>query len=338
MDFPGDILIIDDDPINLQMLAGILHERGHKVRGVTSGQMGLMAARAAPPDLILLDVNMPDMNGYDVCRALKGDDRLQHIPVIFISALDEMLDKVEAFHSGGIDYITKPFQHEEVVLRVENHLSFYRLYLRSQELAKMEERQRIARDLHDAVTQTLFSASMMAETLLLSSTDEKISAGLRRIRQLTQGALAEMRTLLIELRPEALETTDLGDLLHYLAHLTIARMKSQVEIHVDQGIVFEAAVKTVFYRIAQEALNNIFKHARADHIVIELKQERSVIRLRISDNGQGFDPVHLPAGHFGIGIMSERAQMVNASLVVDSIPNQGTDVILTYDLQAPTGG
>jgi len=337
MDSPGNILTIDDDPVNLQMLAGILNERGHKVRGVTNGPMGLMAARAAPPDVILLDVTMPDMNGYEVCRALKRDDQLQHIPVIFISALDEMLDKVEAFQSGGIDYVTKPFQHEEVVLRVENHLNFYRLHLRSQELAKLEERQRIARDLHDAVTQTLFSASMMAETLLLSSTDEKISAGLKRIQRLTQGALAEMRTLLIELRPEALEKTNLSDLLQYLAQLTMARTRSQVETAVDLSIMLEPDVKTVFYRVAQEALNNVSKHARADHVIIELRQDQGMVRLHIRDNGQGFDPAQLPTGHFGIGIMQERAQMVNASLTVNSALNEGTDVILTYGLPASSG-
>jgi signal transduction histidine kinase len=332
MQSPGNILIIDDDPTSLQMLAGILNERGHKVRGVTSGRMGLMAARSALPELILLDVTMPDMNGYEVCRTLKRDEQLRHIPVIFISALDETLDKVEAFQAGGIDYITKPFQHEEVVLRAENHLSLFRLYWRSQELAKMEERQRIARDLHDAVTQTLFSASMMAETLLLSIADEKTSTSLQRVQQLIQGALAEMRTLLIELRPEALETTALSDLLQHLAQMTIARTSSQVEVHIDQEIVLEPDVKTVFYRVAQEALNNIIKHARASHVDIELQRDQGVVLLRISDNGNGFDPTDLRAGHFGIDIMDERAQMINASLAVNSTINKGTDVTLTYDL------
>ncbi len=332
MESPGNILTIDDDPTSLQMLVGILSERGHKVRGVTSGEMGLIAARTASPEVILLDVTMPEMNGFEVCRALKQDERLRHIPVVFISALNETLDKVEAFEAGGIDYITKPFQHEEVVLRVENHLSFYRLFLRSQELAKMEERQRIARDLHDAVTQTLFSASMMAETLLLSSTDEKVNAGLRRIQQLTQGALAEMRTLLIELRPDALLTTDLGELLQHLAQMTIARTKLQVEILIDRTATLEPDVKTVFYRVAQEALNNVYKHARAEHVMIELHQNRDSVVLRISDDGQGFEPDQRPAGHLGLNIMDERARSVSAALVVDSAINEGTDVTLTYRL------
>lgn len=337
MDAPGNILAIDDDRASLQMLGKILNERGHKVRGVTSGEMGLMAARAASPELILLDVTMPDMNGYDVCRALKRDEHLRHIPVIFISALDETLDKVAAFQAGSIDYITKPFHHEEVVLRVENHLSFYRLYLRSQELARLEERQRIARDLHDAVTQTLFSASMMAETLLLSSTDEKMSGGLQRVQQLIQGALAEMRGLLIELRPEALETTDLRDLLEHLARMTIARTKARVDVQHDLQHELLPDAKIVFYRVAQEALNNIFKHARATRVDIRLYHDHSAVVLKIADNGLGFEVARRPAGHFGIDIMGERARSIGATLDVHSAVGQGTEVLLSYDERAQQG-
>jgi signal transduction histidine kinase len=330
MNTPGNIIAIDDNPANLQMLVAILSERGHKVRAVTSGQMGLTAARTAHPELILLDINLPDLSGYEVCRILKADRNLHEIPVIFISALDETLDKVEAFHSGGIDYITKPIHPAEVIVRVENHLNLFRLYQQSQELAKMEERQRIARDLHDAVNQTLFSASMMAETLLMKSTDESTKNGLERIYQLTQGALAEMRTLLIELRPEALEKTELGDLLGHLTDMMIARTRVDIDVQIDQHIALPPDVKTVFYRIAQEALNNIIQHARASQIGIEFGYQGSAIMLRISDNGCGFEQDTLPPDHFGLSIMVERAALIGASLEIYSAPNQGTDVILMY--------
>jgi signal transduction histidine kinase len=332
MDAPGNILAIDDNPASLQMLVTILSERGHKVRAVTSGQMGLVAARTAMPEVILLDITIPDVNGYEICRILKAEEKLSQIPVIFISALDETLDKVEAFHSGGVDYITKPFQLEEVVVRVENHLNLYRFALKSQELAKVEERQRIARDLHDAVNQTLFSASVMAETLQMTSTDEPTKGGLQRIYQLIQGALAEMRTLLIELRPEALEKTELGDLLYHLTDMMIARSKAALRVQINHHILLDPDVKTVFYRVAQESFNNILKHARATAVSIELSQQNEAIMLHISDNGSGFDPDNLPSGHFGLGIMAERAELIGASLVVHSQKNRGTDVILTYQL------
>jgi signal transduction histidine kinase len=130
-----------------------------------------------------------------------------------------------------------------------------------------------------------------------------------------------------------LETTDLGDLLRYLAQMTIARTKAQVDVQIDLDVALASDVKTAFYRVAQEALNNVFKHAHADHVLIALRNHQGAVLLRISDNGQGFDPAHLPAGHFGINIMDERARMINAALVVDSAPDRGTDVVLTYDLE-----
>ncbi len=129
----GDILVVDDTPDNLHLLSTMLTEQGYKVRGAISGQMALMGAQAQPPDLILLDLNMPQMNGYAVCEALKVDPRTQDIPVIFISALDEVWDKVKAFNAGGVDYITKPFHLEEVVVRVESQLMLRRLQKTLQE-------------------------------------------------------------------------------------------------------------------------------------------------------------------------------------------------------------
>lgn len=120
--FPGNILIVDDLPDNLRLLATILGDRGYEVGKARSGAMALTAVQADPPDLILLDINMPQMDGYEVCHRLKSDPKTQEIPVIFISALDEVWDKVKAFNLGGIDYITKPFQSEEVLARVANQL------------------------------------------------------------------------------------------------------------------------------------------------------------------------------------------------------------------------
>lgn len=123
----SDILIIDDTPENLNLLSTMLTDQGYKVRSVTKGPTGLRGAQAAPPDLILLDVNMPQMNGYEVCQHLKADERTRDIPVIFISALGDVLDKVKAFSVGGVDYITKPFQVEEVLARIETHLTIRQL-------------------------------------------------------------------------------------------------------------------------------------------------------------------------------------------------------------------
>ncbi|MCJ8282562.1 MAG: response regulator, partial [Rivularia sp. ALOHA_DT_140] len=123
----ADILVIDDTPENLALLSQILKDKNYKVRSVTKASTGLRGAKAAPPDLILLDVKMPEMNGYEVCQHLKADKLTRDIPVIFISALGDVLDKVRAFEVGGVDYITKPLQVEEVLARIETHLTIRKL-------------------------------------------------------------------------------------------------------------------------------------------------------------------------------------------------------------------
>jgi signal transduction histidine kinase len=122
----AEILLVDDTPANLQLLSGMLKEQGYKVRPVPSGKLALQVAQIEPPDLILLDILMPEMDGYEVCLKLKADNRLKEIPVIFISALSETIDKVKGFSVGGVDYITKPFQFEEVHARVRTHLELRR--------------------------------------------------------------------------------------------------------------------------------------------------------------------------------------------------------------------
>jgi len=132
-----NILIVDDLPANLQFLNSILAERGYQVRPAINGQIALKIAKKTLPDLILLDIQMPGMTGYEVCEQLKVNDKTRQIPVIFISALSEVFDKVKAFSVGGVDYITKPFQAEEVLARVETHLKIHHL---QQQLVEQNER------------------------------------------------------------------------------------------------------------------------------------------------------------------------------------------------------
>ncbi|MEG4309686.1 MULTISPECIES: response regulator [unclassified Microcoleus] len=136
----ANLLVVDDTPDNLRLLSTMLRDKGYKVRGVINGEMALKAARSTPPDLILLDISMPQMNGYEVCQHLKADARTSGIPVIFLSALDRVLDKVKAFAVGGVDYITKPFHLEEVLARVENQLTIQRLQKKMHEQnARLQE-------------------------------------------------------------------------------------------------------------------------------------------------------------------------------------------------------
>lgn len=130
------IVIVDDMPDNLRLLSGILKEKGYKVRPATNGPRALAAIQKEPPELILLDIMMPGMDGYEVCRELKSEDHLKDIPVIFLSALNQVFDKVKAFKAGGVDYITKPFQIEEVLARVHTHLELRAMQKKLQEQNK----------------------------------------------------------------------------------------------------------------------------------------------------------------------------------------------------------
>ncbi len=160
----ADIFLVDDTPENLRLLSTALTQQGYKVRSAIDGAMALMGATAAPPDLMLLDVNMPGLNGYEVCRRLKANDLTCNVPVIFISALDEVMDKVQAFAVGGVDYITKPFQFEEVIARIENQLTIRRLSLSLQQL-NVELEQRV-RDRTAALEQEIQERKRAQEKLL----------------------------------------------------------------------------------------------------------------------------------------------------------------------------
>jgi len=203
-----------------------------------------------------------------------------------------------------------------------------RLAQRAVEAAVEEERNRLARDLHDAVTQTLFSASLIAEVLPRLWRKDR-TEGQRRLdelRELTRGALAEMRTLLLELRPAALIEAELGELLNQLAESITGRARIPVTLRQAGQCDLPSGVKIALYRIAQEALNNVAKHAPTSQAEIHLHCQPNQVVLSIVDDGPGFDPVNLPPESLGLGIMKERAEVIGAELKINNQAGQGTVV------------
>ncbi|MBW4545593.1 MAG: response regulator [Symplocastrum torsivum CPER-KK1] len=185
----GNILIVDDTLENLQLLSNTLSTQGYKVRGAAKGQMAIRTARSSPPDLILLDIKMPEMDGYEVCERLKADEQTRDIPVIFISALDEVIDKVRAFQVGGVDYITKPFHVEEVLARIEHQLMIQLLSTQLQEKQNQlqEQNKQLQKEIQERQkAEQAAAAANQAKSEFLANMSHELRTPLNAILGFTQ--------------------------------------------------------------------------------------------------------------------------------------------------------
>jgi len=179
-EFKGNIIVVDDTPANLRLLVEILRNSSYKVRPVPNGRLAIPAIHSSPPDLILLDIMMPEMDGYEVCCRLKSSPETQDIPVIFISAINEVMDKVKAFNVGGVDYITKPFQVEEVLVRVQTHLAVRSLQKNLQQ--KNDDLAQTLEQLQSTQNQLIHSEKMAALGQLVAGVAHELNTPLGAIR------------------------------------------------------------------------------------------------------------------------------------------------------------
>jgi len=304
------ILIVDDTPENLQLLNGMLKSRGYKARPVPDGEMALRAAKSDPPDLILLDINMPEMNGYEVCRSLKGDPTLAAIPVIFISALNETMDKVKAFGLGGVDYVTKPFQFEEVHARVETHLKLRQLQKelerQNQQLKESYDRLRELETLRDNLVHLVVHDLRSPLAMMAGYVDlikVKIAAKLNAsevgyidvVGKHTAKLLDMVTTLLDVSRMEAgqmplnrqacdlagvaKEVTDSFSVLAGRRQLSIESLSGPLSVHAD---------KDVLQRIIANLVGNAIKFTPdGGQIRVTIGRKDSMARVAVTDSGPG---------------------------------------------------
>ncbi|MFQ5571263.1 MAG: response regulator [Rhodothermales bacterium] len=316
----GNILIVDDIPENVRILFEVLSQEGYDVRAVTRGDLAIKAARSVPFNIILLDIHMPEMNGYEVCQALKADRRTAKIPVIFISALDEMIDKARAFEAGGVDYITKPFEAEEILLRVANHLALRRS---NEELAaqksQIEEQARRLMELDEVKSRFFANISHEFRTPLTL-----ISARLDDLRRYYQGSQAAQAGRLLDLlkndayrldhliqqlldlsKMEAgmmslnLRSTDLIALLRDLL-LTFASLAERKEI----TVTFDAPPESVFLDVDPEAIVKVFTNLLSNafkftppggRVRVECRRSKKEgVDLLVQDTGPGIPAEALP--------------------------------------------
>ncbi len=306
----ADILVVDDAPANLQLLFGMLKERGYRVRPVPSGRLALQAARAQPPDLVLLDVNMPEMSGYEVCHLMKEDDALSAIPVIFISALSEPFDKLQAFSAGGVDYVTKPFHLDEVRVRIETHLALHqmadRLESQNRDLALANERLRNLEEarkvLANAIVHDLKSplAALIGSAQYLLHRDDvegetrevlgEMLASSNGVHRIVLNLLDVARMEEAELEPQR-RRVRLGEMVErarVTAHLT-TRMTGHtlvVEVDADREVSVDPDLVT---RVMENLLDNSLKYApRSTPIRLIARGDEGLgCSLRVEDHGRG---------------------------------------------------
>ena len=301
------VLMVDDTPANLELLSGMLKGRGYKVRAAVSGALALRAIRNDPPDLILLDITMPEMNGYEVCEKLKADEKLKDIPIIFLSALSETMDKVKAFGVGGVDYITKPFQFEEVEARVETHLELRRQkrqlqenYEKLRELEKLRDSlvHMVIHDLRSPLTSIYGFLGLIEENagkLPLVNPTRLIGEAMKAAKQMIQIVndvldASKMEGGQMKLRPAECDLSRMVE--ECVLGLKALFEGGEVRFSPPAIPVTVIADHDIIFRVIQNLLANAIKYTPHEGGLIRLGIESSRDRVRVSfqDNGPGIAP------------------------------------------------
>jgi two-component system sensor histidine kinase/response regulator len=302
------ILVVDDTPANLQMLADILKRRGYRARPVPSGRLALQAAKADPPDLILLDVNMPAMDGYEVCVELKKDPSLAAIPVIFISAYGETVDKMRAFSAGGLDYITKPFHVEEVEARIAIHLQLRRqqreqenLLAKQRELEGMRDSMvhMIVHDLRAPLTAVFNYLDLVREQeagFISPESMQSLDLAMKASRWMVQMVNVLLDASKIESGQMSLRITecDVGDVVSDAID-AIRSLADEKNVLCRIVHVRAAVDRDVVARVIQNLVTNAVKLTPpGGDVRVSLQNKDGTLRVEVTDHGPGIATEHHP--------------------------------------------
>ncbi len=298
---PANVMVVDDTPDNLRLLTGILEELGYEVRPAMSGAQALQAAEHAPPDLVLLDVTMPEMDGYEVCARLKASPKLRDIPVIFLTALTDIADKVKAFEVGGLDYITKPFHIAEVQARVRTHLALRSANVElARSYSKLQQLEQLREDLVHMVIHDMRSPLTVLGGHLGFLKDECEKLGPDAASDLEAAlhsaqVIARMANDLLDVSrleegklPLRLADADLGELAEAVrASLRTFERGRTIELDVASRTVI-ACDAGIVHRVLENLVNNAIKHTpRGGPIRISVLDRGDRARVTVSDRGPG---------------------------------------------------
>jgi signal transduction histidine kinase len=333
----GRILVVDDEELNRILLFTNLQESGYTVETAEDGRQALQMLRAQPFDAVLLDLIMPQMDGYQVLAEMKQDAALRRTPVIVISSTDEMKSIVRCIEMGATDYLAKPFDPVLLHARIRGSLASLheeRMAILREQFARVtaaqeEERQRIARELHDGLVPVLASLNIRLHTVgkRLKQEDHPLAEEIGELAEQAQASSRDIRRLVHDLRPVALDELGLVPALRQY----LARCEHEhglvVDFVADEGERLSASVETALFRIVQEAVNNVLRHAQAQHVGVTLDRDVDHVKVQIVDDGQGFE-TQLPRSgrHIGLWSMRERAQQLGGQFEVRSALGQGTVV------------
>ena len=297
----NSILVVDDMPENLRLLTQLLNHSGYEVRAVSDGAFGLESAKAMPPDLILLDIRMPNMDGYEVCEQLKADERTRGIPVIFLSALSDVADKLKGFQVGGVDYITKPFQAEEVLSRVKTHLNLYHLHKQLEEAnTRLESQNNELKGFASIVSHDLKAPLRDLGNLVRwlvkdyahafdQQGQEMANTALERISRMDKsidGILKYSRAGYIDRDRERI---DLNVLVHDV--LSILHPPDRIRVITEGELPCIAGERTSLQQVFQNLLGNSIRYMdKSDgKIYIRAVQKNDFWIMSIADNGPGIE-------------------------------------------------
>jgi signal transduction histidine kinase len=339
------ILVVDDESLNRILLSTSLQEAGHVVETAEDGQQALEMLRARRFDAVLLDLIMPRMDGYRVLAEMKQDGALRRVPVIVVSSSDEADSIVRCIEMGATDYLTKPFDPVLLHARIraclaslhEERMALLRDRFAQVTAAQEEERQRIARELHDGLGPVLASLNIRLLTVQrqLKRDDHPAADEIGELAAQAQASVRDIRRLIYDLRPVALD--ELGLVPAVREHLARCEQECDLVIRFTaddpaegaglRGERLPAHVETALFRIVQEAVNNVIRHAQARHLSVTLTRSAERVQLCVTDDGQGFDEQLPRSGrHIGLWSMAQRVEQLGGQFELSSVPGQGTMV------------
>lgn len=361
------IVVVDDDAVTSELVCDTLRREGYLVSACDCAAAGLSAATELDPDLILLDVMLPDGDGFSVCRWLRANPDTRRIPVIFLTAKGDRDAVVRGFESGGVDYIVKPFDAEVLLARVQTQTTLSRLSRKLQqtlnertqrlrqanqrlqelslELARIEERQRrtLAEELHDTTIQQLVLARLLIESG--QGTGGEGGGHRAQLIRLIDDSLTQLRTLVFELSPPMLHQIGLYAAIEWLAQQLGEQWGLEISCEcVGEPARLQEVSALTLFQGARELLVNVAKHAEAKRAQITLICSGDRLRIIVADDGQGFDKtgsdafcapgqVDASSGGFGLYHLRSRIELLGGSIEIDNRPRGGGLVCVDLPLK-----